>query len=149
MSDSSTSDHDSDEEIEQMAIYLMMKAAEAVVEYATPLYDKIPYHTSALSGEAWVLKLLNGHPKRIRCELGVHKHIFKILLEDLSTVGLKPSRHVSSEEKLSIFLYKCVTGLSVAHVGERFQRSNDTISGYFFSITLINPFIQVIILGIF
>ena len=137
MSDSSISDHDSEEEIEDMAIYLMMKAAEAVVEYATPLYDKIPYHTSALSGEAWVLELINGHPKRIRCELGVHKHIFNTLLEDLSTMGLKPSRNVSSEEKLSIFLYKCVTGLSVAHVGERFQRSNDTISGYFFSIFLV------------
>jgi hypothetical protein len=137
MSDSSISDHDSEEEIEDMAIYLMMKAAEAVVEYATPLYDKIPYHTSALSGKAWVLELINGHPKRIRCELGVHKHVFNTLLEDLSTMGLKPSRNVSSEEKLSIFLYKCVTGLSVAHVGERFQRSNDTISGYFFSIFLV------------
>jgi len=137
MSDSSISDHDSEEEIKDMAIYLMMKAAEAVVEYATPLYDKIPYHTSALSGEAWVLELINGHPKRIRCELGVHKHIFNTLLEDLSTMGLKPSRNVSSEEKLSIFLYKCVTGLSVAHVGERFQRSNDTISGYLFSIYLV------------
>lgn len=124
MSDSGT---DSDEEL--MSIYLLMKAAQAVVEYATPLYIKIPYHTSALSGEAWVLELLNGHPKRIRCELAVHKHIFNSLIEELSTIGLKPSRNVTSEEKLSIFLYKSVTGLSVEHVGERFQRSNDTISG--------------------
>jgi hypothetical protein len=124
MSDSGT---DSDEEL--MSIYLLMKAAQAVVEYATPLYFKIPYHTSALSGEAWVLELLNGHLKRIRCELAVHKHVFNSLIEELSTIGLKPSRNVTSEEKLSIFLYKSVTGLSVEHVGERFQRSNDTISG--------------------
>ena len=107
-----------------------MKAAHAIVEYATPLYDKIPYHTSALSGEAWVLELLTGHPKRIRCELAVHKHIFNALIEELGTMGLKSSRNVTSEEKLSIFLYKCVTSLSVEHVGERFQHSNDTISGY-------------------
>jgi hypothetical protein len=129
-STSSNEDHDSEEEIEYMSIYLLMKAAQAVVEYATPLYDKIPYHTSALSGEAWVCELLNGHPKRIRCELGVQKHVFNALIEELSTMGLVPSRNVTSEEKLSIFLYKCVTGLSVAHVGERFQRSNDTISRY-------------------
>jgi hypothetical protein len=30
----------------------------------------------------------------------------------------------------AIFLYMCVTGLSVHHVGERFQRSNKTISKY-------------------
>jgi hypothetical protein len=34
------------------------------------------------------------------------------------------------EEQLAIFLYACVTGLSVRHLGERFQRSNDTISKY-------------------
>ena len=113
-----------------MSIYLLMKVAQAIVEYATPFYEKIPYHTSALSGQAWVLELLNGHPKRIRCELGVHKPVFYSLIEQLSTMGLEPSRNVTSEEKLSIFLYKCVTGLSVEHVGERFQRSNDTISGY-------------------
>ena len=129
MSDSPSS-YDSEEEVDCMSIYLLMKVAQAIVEYATPLYDKIPYHTSALSGQAWVLELLNGHPKRIRCELGVHKPVFYSLIEQLSTMGLEPSRNVTSEEKLSIFLYKCVTGLSVEHVGERFQRSNDTISGY-------------------
>lgn len=128
MSDSSASD---EEELDNMAAYILMKAAQAVVEYATPLYDKIPYHTSALSGEAWVLELLNGHPKRIRCELGVNKHVFQALIDELSTMGLQSSRNVTSEEKLSIFLYKSVTGLSVEHVGERFQRSNDTISRYF------------------
>lgn len=128
MSDSS--DHDSEDELEYMSIYLLMKAAEAVVEYASPLYDKIPYHTSALSGEAWVLELMNGHPRRIRCELGVHLRVFNALVKELSTMGLKPSRNVTSEEKISIFLYKSVTALSIEHVGERFQHSNDTISRY-------------------
>ena len=31
-------------------------------------YDKQPYHTSALSGSAWVLKLLTGHLKHIQSE---------------------------------------------------------------------------------
>ena len=36
--------------------------AIAVVINTDPFYNKIPYHTSALSGMDWVCKLLNGHP---------------------------------------------------------------------------------------
>jgi len=39
-------------------------------------------------------------------------------------------RHVPLEEQLAIFLYASVTGLSIRHLGERFQRSNETISKY-------------------
>ncbi|KAG2368968.1 hypothetical protein BDR07DRAFT_1572002 [Suillus spraguei] len=38
--------------------------------------DPQPYHTSALSDEAWVVELLTGHPECIWCELGVHAHVF-------------------------------------------------------------------------
>ncbi|KIM64947.1 hypothetical protein SCLCIDRAFT_1164605, partial [Scleroderma citrinum Foug A] len=41
------------------------------------------------------------------------------------------STHISLEEQLAIFLYICVTGLPIRHIGERFQRSNDMISMYF------------------
>jgi hypothetical protein len=68
----------------------------------------------------------------IRCELGVHKHIFHALIAYLQNIGHTHSRYVTLKEQLAIFLYKCVTGLSVRHVGERFQRSNDTISRYGF-----------------
>ena len=86
-----------------------------------------PYHTSILSGEGWVLELLTGHPERIRNELGIHADIFDRLILTLRSYGHSNSRSVSLEEQLAIFLYTCVTGLPVRHVGERFQRSNDTI----------------------
>ena len=105
-----------------------MATAAAVVAYAEPLYCKIPYHTSALTGREWVRELMEGHPERIRCELGVHLHVFQKLLDVLRKIGYRDSRHVELEEQLAIFLYACVTGLSVRHLGERFQRSNDTIS---------------------
>ena len=44
---------------------------------------KEPYHTSILSGYAWVQELLHGHPERIRTELGVHKEVFNALIEEL------------------------------------------------------------------
>ena len=34
------------------------------------------------------------------------------------------------EEQLAIFLYTSVTGLSLRHVSERFQRANETTSWY-------------------
>jgi hypothetical protein len=102
------------------------------------LFQRVPYHTSSLSGEGWVLELLAGHPERIRCELGVHHHIFAALISELREMGHGNSRHVSLEEQLSIFLYGCVTGLPVRHVGERFQRSSDTISRYEDKISLHN-----------
>ena len=92
------------------------------------VYVREPYHTSALSGEAWVLELLCGHPNRIRMELGMSVKVFSSLVQDLRDIGYQNSRNVSLEEQLAIFLYMSVTGLTIRHVGERFQRSNETIS---------------------
>jgi hypothetical protein len=110
----------------------------AAMELASSIYDKRAYHTSVLSGHAWVLELLNGHPDRIRCELGVSHHVFDLLLSDLRRMGYKDSRHVTLEEQLAIFLYTCVTGLSIRHVGERFQRANNTIARYALNQVLLN-----------
>ena len=103
---------------------------------ATKRADPIPYHTSILSGAGWIVELLNGHPERIRTELGVHKHVFKALVQELKENNYTHSKHVMLEEKLGIFLYTCVTGLSIRHVGERFQRANSTISTYVFTFSL-------------
>src|SRR6267154_6093029 len=90
--------------------------------------DPLPFHTSALSGEAWVIELLTGHPEWTRCELGVHKYVFTQIISELRTLGVSDSKFVSLEEQLAIFLYTSVTGLSIRHVGERFQCSNEMIS---------------------
>ena len=100
----------------------------AVLSFAGPLYDKEAYHTSTLSGAEWVCELLEGHPDRIHCELGVNKHVFHFLISYLQVIGINHSRGITLEEQLAIFLYRCVTGISVRHAGEQFQRSNDTIS---------------------
>lgn len=101
---------------------------EAVVEYSSSFYNKKEYHTSALTGHAWVLELLTGHPDRIRCELGVRLHVFNQLITTLRQQSHHDTHKVTLEEQLSIFLYMCVTGLTVRHVAERFQRANDTIT---------------------
>jgi hypothetical protein len=104
---------------------VVIAATAAVLSLPSP---PEPYHTSILTGQGWVLELLSGHRKRIRCELGVHRHVFLQLIDELRQMGYTDSRYVSLEEQLAIFLYMLVTGLTIRHVGERFQRSNDTIS---------------------
>jgi hypothetical protein len=124
--------------IAQAACLVINAAVAASVTFATPLFEKTPYHhdTSALSGAAWVVELLNGHPERIHYELGVHKHVFQILISYLQIIGVSHSWDVLLEEQLAIFLYKCVTGLSIWHVGKRLQHLNDTIHKYVPSLWL-------------
>ncbi|KAF8834059.1 hypothetical protein BDN67DRAFT_869758, partial [Paxillus ammoniavirescens] len=66
----------------------------------------IPYHTSILTGEGWMLELLNGHPDRIRTCLGVGHDTFDHLVRVLMHHGISPSRNgISVEEQLGTFLY--------------------------------------------
>lgn len=128
---------DSDDELPQVLIQqCLLSLLDILVFIVLPTveklirrhYLKIPYHTSILSGRAWVQELIHGHPERIRTELGVHAHVFKSLVFELTQMGYSDSKNVTLEEQLAIYLYTCVTGLTIRHVGERFQRSNETIS---------------------
>ena len=98
----------------RVAGLILNAAVAAVVLFMAHLYDKIPYHTSTLSGATWVVELLQGHPEHIRCELGVHEHVFRFLLSFLQTIGVQHSRGVLLEEQLAIFFtdvslcYPCV-----------------------------------------
>lgn len=101
----------------------------AAALYASGHYWKQPYHNSKLSGRDWVDELKAGHPDRIWTELGVRLHVFLMLTFKLQErCAMSDSQEVTLEEQVAIFLYMCVTGLSVHHVGERFQRSYETIS---------------------
>jgi hypothetical protein len=118
----------------QVLSLILNSVIPTILQLIRQYYDKQPYHTSILRGQDWVQELLNGHPERIRTELGLHKHVFMALLAELRAIGQADSRHVTLEEQLAIFLYASVTGLSVRHLGERFQRSNETISKYLFKL---------------
>ena len=83
---------------------------------ASILYIYIPYrrrtvdlrYETVLSGHAWVRELRNGHPGRIRCELGVSHQVFDLLLSNLRGMGYKDLHHVTLEEQLAIFfVYLC------------------------------------------
>ena len=92
------------------------------------VYIKVPYHNSILTGKGWVMELLAGHSECIHYELGMHQHVFTELIMQLQLMGYTRSRYVTLEEQVAIFLYTSITGLTIRHMGERFQRSNTTIS---------------------
>ena len=89
---------------------------------------KQPWHTSMLTGQMWVLELLAWHPECICTHLGVHSHVFYAIIDELHALGYTDSKFVTLEEQLAIFLYCSVTSLTVRHLGEWLQRSNDTIT---------------------
>jgi hypothetical protein len=74
------------------------------------------------------MECLRGHQDRCPTNFGMEMHVFLALLRELQGSGLQPTKHVSSEEQLAIFLYLCVTGASNRILQERFERSGDTIS---------------------
>jgi hypothetical protein len=118
------------EQILRFVAYFINVLIPACIQIIQQRYVKQPYHTSVLTGQGWVDELVHGHPLRIRTELGVSREVFHALISKLREMGHVASKHVKLEEQLAIFLYACVTGLPVRHLGERFQRSNDTISKY-------------------
>ena len=111
-------------------IPVVMGAAEAVLAAIEPYYNKRPQHTSSLTGLQWVDELIEGHPDRIKTAFGMRTRVFKLLLKALHKMGYRDSKHVKLREQLAIFLYTCVTGLTIRHVRERFQRPTTTISKY-------------------
>ena len=131
-----SSDDSSSSSVEDDHCHLRLKhmklvaATTAAIICTEPLYNKIPYHDSALTSTAWVLELLNGHPERICNELGDHKNVFNALIKELELAGYVSSKHVYLEEQLAIFLYTCVTSLSLHHVCQPFQHSGETVSKY-------------------
>jgi hypothetical protein len=107
---------------------VLLAGAAAAAGFASR-YNKIPQHTSALTGQDWVDELLNGHSGRFYNQLGMHRHVFHKLLDTLrSLTGFDDTKYVSAEEQLMIFLHFARHAKSNRALMERFQRSGDTIS---------------------
>ena len=91
-------------------------------------FVKTPQHTSILSWQHWLDKLLSGNDAHFHNEIGMQKFIFRRLLTILETcTGLRGTQHVSAAEQVAIFLHFVHRGLSNRALQEWFQHSGDTI----------------------
>ena len=111
-------------------LYYGRRLVDDYITKVVPRLFEQPYYTCPFKGIDWLNDLLDpdSHPERIRACLGVRSHVFYALVEVLRQLGYSNSREVQLEEQLAIFLHCCVKGLPVIDLGERFQRSNDTIT---------------------
>ena len=113
---------------QRIAGMVLLAATNVTLSYVSR-FEKLPQHTSRLSGQQWVDKLIAGHDERFYNELSMQKFVFKRLLAVLGQNGhLLETRHVSTSEQLAIFLHYARRGLSNCALQERFQRSGDTIA---------------------
>lgn len=93
-------------------------------------YEKIPYHTSPLSGLQWLDQMLesSANPQAIYDALGMRAHVFLSFVSLLETSGgLTASRHVNTREQVAIFLYLLRHNVGVRAIASRFNRSFDTV----------------------
>lgn len=96
---------------------------------------KEPCVTSSQKGQAWMNEVLNGNPIRCVNAFRMHPNVFMKLCGELEAkYGLKSSDRISVVEKLGIFVYTLALGVSNRDVGERFQRSGETISRAFHNV---------------
>lgn len=106
-----------------------------------------PYHTSSLTGPAYTAEILEAsHSERLPTVLGISRHVFYKLLEMLIMhAGFSDSRDVLVEEKLAIFLWLGRYNSSFREIGERFQRTNDTVHRHVFYllIYILNQLITI------
>jgi hypothetical protein len=65
------------------------------IAFAAPFFNKIPYHTSILTGEGFI----NGHPKHIQSELGVRLHVFRHLVTALKVAGVTEDENWSRKHE--------------------------------------------------
>ncbi|TFK64061.1 hypothetical protein BDN72DRAFT_737295, partial [Pluteus cervinus] len=58
--------------------------------------NPIPMHTSPLTGAVWLADIMSGHPLRFKQQLGINRHVFRKLSNELQThSGLCSSKYVS------------------------------------------------------
>jgi len=110
-------------------------ASVAIANYHLQYVVKEKKRTSKLSGHEWVVELKRGNENRFFEQLRMRKHVFRQLVNDLThKYNLKPTRNVSLDEGVAIFLYTVGYGATYRNVEERFQHSGETIHRQFYKV---------------
>lgn len=96
--------------------------------YLASIRNKIPCHTSKLSGLEYTTELLEGHQCRSYQNLRLEPHVFEALEDYLcSREILYSTRGVTVEEHLAMFMYVIARNASFTTLCDRFQHSSETI----------------------
>ena len=111
----------------------LLAMTEAIAVWQLDQLEKIPYHTSRLSGAEYTTEVIESrNDRRVHDVLRMPLSTFKALVEWVMEKGLlASSKNVSIEEQLAIFLKIVGEGASNRTTQDRFRHSGETISRYF------------------
>ncbi|CAN0925215.1 hypothetical protein LINGRAHAP2_LOCUS34622 [Linum grandiflorum] len=106
----------------------------------------MPCRTSMRQGHDWVREFLHDHPGRIYEQLRMDKHIFLNFCEELKAHDLQPSKNITVEEQVAMFLMILAHSNSARDNAEQFQHSTATVSKYFrIVLHAVNRFAKLVI----
>lgn len=115
---------------------LVLSIIFIVTTYSDSLYNTIPCRISSLSGEKYVLSLIQQHhPRRIQEVFRMPLYTFmelQIWLQD--NIDLRASKYIGVAEKLAMFVETVGRAATNRAVQERFQHSGDTVSRCFHQV---------------
>jgi hypothetical protein len=122
----------SDPRVSRNALLAITTAAVtmAAIANADEQLFKEEYHTSALTGRAWVQEHLDSpNPQKMRDTFGVSRFVFLKTLEKLCEHStLTDRRSIDIEEMLACFLYFARTNMPFRILADRFNCSSETVS---------------------
>ncbi|XP_040383089.1 uncharacterized protein LOC102722321 [Oryza brachyantha] len=113
------------------ALYLMSGTTKS---------EKIPRHTSRLSGRERLEEILEGHVMDCKVAFRMEPHVFKAIANYLREEKLlKDRRHVRIEKTLGMFMFMLSHNASFEDLQYEFKHSGDTIHRHIKSIFKIIP----------
>lgn len=121
-----------DDEVEGEIIPLILAN---VVDESSHHYEKQAVHTSILTGESYVQKLLKGHPRAFQRTFRMPRYTYRKLEEFFeNNTDLEASDTISIAQKFAMFIWIVGKGASNRDVQDRFQHSGDTVSRCFHQV---------------
>lgn len=134
-SDSSDKDEQDWVDEENKLLILCGMAVKGIILSYKLTNTRMSCRTSSRTGSMFINEVLNGHPRRFYEDFRLHIPVFKSLCFDLSMhYGLKPSRNLSIEESVGIFLMTLAHGCGNRLIQETFNRSGETIHRHFHKV---------------
>ncbi|XP_077249261.1 uncharacterized protein LOC143888724 [Tasmannia lanceolata] len=135
-SDASIESIDSDRDYDDEDLMAMVvEGVQDAIRYYSMYFCKTPCRTSKYTGHKFIMDLLDGAPNRCYKQLRTEKHVFRNLCNLFKTrYGLTPTKAMSIEEIMAMFLMTLGHGVSNRYMQERFQHSGETISRQFHKI---------------
>ena len=113
-----------DEEEEDDELFLVMVPALQLCMYD----EKMPEHTSSLSGAQRVKEILEGHERWCKVEFRMKSHIFRAVAHFLRVENLLcDTRGAKIEEQLGMFMFMLSHNASTERLKKKFQHSGETI----------------------